>query len=174
MGRNPNIPAYEALLKEAARLGITVNSYAAGDHFHFGGAQIDVLAPAAGYVPGLSASNDDSLVLHVSYGHTSVLLEGDAEAASERQMLGEDLHADLLKVGHHGSKTSTNPRFLAAVSPSYAVISVAARNPFGHPKWDTLDHLQQNRIRTFRTDAEGATSFYLDGNSVSAKPFGAQ
>ena len=91
--------------------------------------------PAAGYVPGPGASNDDSLVLHVSYGQTSVLLEGDAQAASEQHMLGEALHSDLLKVGHHGSKTSTTPRFLAAVAPSYAIVSVAHHNPYGHPKW---------------------------------------
>ena len=174
VGRNPNIPAYVALLAAAARLGIAVESRTAGDHFDFGGARVDVLAPAAGYVPGPSASNDDSLVFHVSFGHTSVLLEGDAQAASEQQMLGESLHADLLKVGHHGSKTSTTPRFLAAVSPSYAVISVARRNPYGHPKWETLDHLQKDRVRTFRTDAEGATTFYLNGNSVSAKPLAAR
>jgi competence protein ComEC len=170
VGRNPNIPAYAALLAEAQRLGIQVDSIAAGDHFAFGGAQVEVLAPPPGYIPGPTATHDDSLVLHVSYGHTSVLLEGDAQAASERLMLSEGLHADLLKVGHHGSKTSTTPAFLAAVAPTYAIISVAHRNPYGHPKWEVLDRLQEERIRTFRTDALGATSFYLNGSSVSAQP----
>jgi len=170
VGRNPNIPAYEALLAEAQRLGIPVESIAAGDHFAFGGTQVEVLAPPAGYTPGPTATNDDSLVLHVSYGHTSVLLEGDAQAASERLMLSEGLHADLLKVGHHGSKTSTIPPFLASVAPTYAIISVAHRNPYGHPKWEVLDRLQEGHIRTFRTDALGATSFYLDGTSMSAQP----
>jgi competence protein ComEC len=170
VGSNPGIPAYEALLDEAHRLGIPVESLAAGDHFAFGGAQVQVLAPAAGYVPGPAASNDDSLVLHVALGGTSVLLEGDAQAASEQQMLGEGLHSDLLKVGHHGSKTSTTPRFLAAVAPTFAIISVAHHNPYGHPKMEVLDRLQDEHIRTFRTDAEGATSFYLNGSSVSAEP----
>jgi competence protein ComEC len=170
VGSNPGIPAYEALLDEARRLNIQVKSMAAGDHFEFGGAQVEVLAPPAGYVPGPGASNDDSLVLHVAYGQTSVLLEGDAQAASEQHMLGEALHSDLLKVGHHGSKTSTTPRFLAAVAPKYAVVSVAHRNPFGHPKMEILRRLQDDHVRTFRTDALGATSFYLDGSSVTAQP----
>jgi competence protein ComEC len=133
-----------------------------------------VFAPPAGYVPGPGASNDDSLVLHVAYGQTSVLLEGDAQAASERQMLAEELHADLLKIGHHGSKTSTTPRFLAAVAPTFAVISVAHRNPYGHPKLEILQRLQYDHVRTFRTDALGATSFYLNGGSVSAEPLAAR
>jgi competence protein ComEC len=143
---------------------------AAGSSFAFGGARVDVLAPSIDYTPGAAASNDDSLVLHVAYGRTSVLLEGDAQAASERQMLPEELHADLLKIGHHGSKTSTTPRFLAAVAPTYAVISVAHRNPYGHPKLEILHRLQDDHVRTFRTDALGATSFYLNGSSVSAEP----
>jgi competence protein ComEC len=169
VGNNPDIPAYAALLEEARRLNIPIQSMEAGDHLDFGGARVDVLAPADDYNPGPAASNDDSLVLRVGYGRTSVLLEGDAQVASERRMLAQDLHADLLKVGHHGSKTSTTPQFLAAVAPSYAVISAAHRNPFGHPKREILDRLQQDHVRTFRTDSLGATSFYLDGTSVSAE-----
>lgn len=174
VGTNPEIPAYEALLSEATRLDIPVEAMAAGSSFAFGGAQVNVLAPAIDYVAGAAASNDDSLVLHVAYGKTSVLLEGDAQAATERQMLAEELHADLLKIGHHGSKTSTTPRFLAAVAPTYAVISVAHRNPYGHPKLEILHRLQDDHVRTFRTDALGATSFYLDGRSVSAQPLAAR
>ena len=113
-------------------------------------------------------------MLHVAYGHTSVLLEGDAQAPSENHMLSEALHSDLLKVGHHGSKTSTTPRFLAAVEPRYAIVSVGHHNPYGHPKIEVLDRLQGAHIRTFRTDAIGATSFYLDGISVSAQPVAAK
>jgi competence protein ComEC len=174
VGTNPEIPAYELLLAEANRLDIPVEAMAAGSSFAFGGAHVDVLAPAIDYTAGAAASNDDSLVLHVIYGKTSVLLEGDAQAASEQQMLAEELHADLLKIGHHGSKTSTTPRFLAAVAPTYAVISVAHRNPYGHPKLEILHRLQDDHVRTFRTDAIGATSFYLDGRSVTAQPLAAR
>jgi competence protein ComEC len=174
VGTNPDIPAYQALMEEARRLDIPIEAMAAGSSFAFGNAQVDVLAPSPDYMPGASAGNDDSLVLHVAYGKTSVLLEGDAEAPSERQMLSEPLHADLLKVGHHGSRTSTTSRFLAEVAPTWAVISVAHRNPYGHPKREVLQRLQDNHVRTFRTDAMGATSFYLDGNSVSAQPWAAR
>jgi competence protein ComEC len=143
---------------------------AAGSGFDFGGTRVDVLAPPVEYLPGEEASNDDSLVLHIAYEKTSVLLEGDAQASSERQMLGEPLQADLLKVGHHGSKTSTIPPFLAAVQPRYAVISVARHNPYGHPKLEVLDRLQRAHILTYRTDAVGATSFFLDGQTVRAEP----
>jgi len=174
VGTNPEIPAYQALLAEARRLDIPVEAMAAGSSFAFGGTQVDVLAPSADYTPGAGANNDDSLVLHVAYGKTSVLLEGDAQAASERQMLSEQLHSDLLKVGHHGSRTSTIPPFLAKVAPAYAVISVAHRNPYGHPKWEVLRRLQDDHVRTFRTDAMGATSFFLDGSTVTAQPMAAR
>jgi competence protein ComEC len=174
VGTNPEIPAYQALLAEAGRLDIPVEAMAAGSSFAFGGAQVDVLAPSTDYTPGANASNEDSLVLHVAYGKTSVLLEGDAQAASEQQMLTEGLHADLLKIGHHGSRTSTTPRFLAAVAPTFAVISVAHHNPYGHPKLEILHRLQDDHVRTFRTDALGATSFYLNGTSVSAQPLAAR
>jgi competence protein ComEC len=174
VGNNPGIPAYRALLAEAHGLGIPVVSMTAGNQFAFGGTHVEVMSPAASYHPGATATNDDSLVLHVAFGQTSVLLEGDAQIASEQQMLGEDLRSDLLKVGHHGSRTSTSPRFLAAVSPSYAVISVAQHNPYGHPKMEILQRLQDQHIRTFRTDALGATSFYLNGKSLSAQPLAAR
>jgi competence protein ComEC len=174
VGSNPGIPAYESLLDEAHRLGIPVLAMAAGSQFPFGGAQVEVLAPAVDYLPGATATNDDSLVLHIAYGKTSVLLEGDAQASSEQQMLSESLHADLLKVGHHGSRTSSTPGFLAAVAPSYAVISVAHRNPYGHPKKEVLERLQDGHVRTFRTDALGATSFYLNGKTVTAQALAAR
>ena len=86
---------------------------------------------------------------------------------SEDRMLAEGgLHADFLKVGHHGSRTSTTPDFLAAVSPAWAAISVGRRNFYGHPRQEVLDELQSARVRTFRTDTLGLSTFYLDGNSV--------
>jgi competence protein ComEC len=77
------------------------------------------------------------------------------------------LHADLLKVGHHGSKTSTTPAFLQAVSPSYAAISVGRHNYYGHPKLETLKKLEDVHARTYRTDLLGASTFYLDGTRVT-------
>ena len=92
------------------------------------------------------------------------MLEGDAETPSENRMIAEGLHhSDLLKIGHHGSRTSTTPPFLAAVSPSYAVISVGSRNLYGHPRREVLEELQSGHIRAYRTDTLGISTFYLDG-----------
>ncbi len=97
-----------------------------------------------------------------------MLLEGDAERIVEQRIETlYDLHADLLKVAHHGSSTSSIPDFLSAVHPRWALISVGARNHFGHPKIDVLKRLQEAGIATYRTDLNGAVTFYLDGKNVS-------
>jgi competence protein ComEC len=168
VGRNPDSAAYNRLQREAKTLGIRTQQHAAGDFFRFGSTEMRVLSPAVGYLPKNTPSNDDSLVLRVSYGDTSALLEGDAEAPSETRMVAlGGLHSDLLKVGHHGSKTSTTPGFLAAVSPSYATLSVGQHNYYGHPKLETLQKLESAHVRTYRTDLLGASTFYLDGKHVT-------
>jgi competence protein ComEC len=77
-----------------------------------------------------------------------------------------DLSSDLLKVGHHGSKTSTLPPFLARVAPHFAVISVGPFNSYHHPRWETLDKLQMEGARTWRTDLLGVSTFYVDGTGA--------
>jgi competence protein ComEC len=169
VGHNPPIPAYQQLLSQAASLGIRVRSFSAGETMSFGGTTVHVLAPAPGYQPRDTATNDDSLVLHLAYAGHSALLEGDAEAPSETAMLSlpaSDLSSDLLKVGHHGSKTSTIPPFLARVAPHLAVISVGPYNSYRHPRWETLDKLQVEGARTWRTDLLGISTFYIDGTGV--------
>jgi competence protein ComEC len=169
LGPEPDVPVYENLLESAAHAGTHVSRFVAGDAFTFDGVSIHVLAPARDYQPGPTPTNNDSLVLRVSYGNTSALLEGDAEAPSEARMVANgNLHSDLLKVGHHGSRTSTTPAFLAAVSPSFSAISVGRRNFYGHPRREVLEELQANHIRTYLTDMLGMTTFYLDGEHVTA------
>jgi competence protein ComEC len=122
-------------------------------------------------VPGAAPVNNDSLVLHAAYGATSVLLEGDAEAPVEQAMLVEQgLQSTLLKVGHHGSLTSTHPDFLARVAPRWAIISCGLHNRFGHPRQEVLEELQAAHVRTYRTDINGATCFSLDGKAVTPEP----
>jgi len=167
VGNNPPIPRYQALLAEATELHIPVRSYFAGDAFSFGGARVEVLAPFRGVAASTSHPNDNMLVLRIAYGATSVLLTGDAEAPIEQAMLAEpDLKSTLLKVGHHGSITSTQPEFLARVAPQWAVISCGLHNRYGHPREEVLEELQQSRVRTFRTDIDGASCFMLDGKAV--------
>jgi len=169
IGNNPHSEAYDSFLAEAGEIGALTEHRVAGDHFQFGAAEVEVLAPDGSYLPGLTATNNDSLVLRIQYARTSALLEGDAEAASEQRMIAEGLqHSDLLKIGHHGSRTSTTPPFLAAVMPSYAVISVGGRNLYGHPRREVLEELQTGHIRSYRTDTLGISTFYLDGIRVAA------
>jgi competence protein ComEC len=168
VGNNPRFSAYNALLDEAAALHVNVRSLRAGDAFAFGSTQVSVLAPFRDYQPGAEPTNNDSLVLHVAYGATSVMLEGDAEAPIEQAMLAEPgLASTLLKVGHHGSITSTRPEFLARVAPQWAVISCGLHNRYGHPREEVLKELEDAHVRTFRTDIDGISSFRLDGKIVA-------
>jgi competence protein ComEC len=112
--------------------------------------------------------HDASLMMKISYGNTSALLEGDAERKTERQVAEEQPQADLLKVGQHGSATSTWPEFLSALHPRFAVISVGTRNVYRHPRWDVLSRLAESKVSTYRTDMDGAVTFYLDGKNVSS------
>jgi competence protein ComEC len=106
-------------------------------------------------------------VLHVTYGAGSVLLEGDAEKRVEEQIATQQPRADILKVAHHGGTTSSIPEFLQAVRPRMAVISVGDRNTFGHPRIEVLGRLESLGITTYRTDLDGAVSFYLDGRGLT-------
>jgi competence protein ComEC len=170
IGLLPPSRALENLIAEANQLGIKVVRHWEGDEFNLGGAKVDVLFPPEDWPVGLEPKNNDSMVLQVSYGKTSVLLEGDAEKAVERRIA--TLHhprADLLKVGHHGSATSTTPEILQSVKPSYAVISLGFRTSFGFPKADVLQRLQASGVRVYRTDLDGTVTFYLDGRSVTPR-----
>ena len=131
-------------------------------------------------VPGLSgiflAPNSDhyedlnnySAVLKITLGKVSFLLTGDAQAVSEAEMLksGQDLQATVLKVGHHGSSSSTTSAFLKAVSPKYAVISVGVNNDYGHPAQVTLDRLAKAGVQVYRTDRNGTIVATSDGDTV--------
>ena len=107
--------------------------------------------------------------MKLTWGNTSALLEGDAERPTEQRLVEQHPEADLLKVAHHGSATSTRPDLLAAVHPKFAVISVGARNVYGHPRREVLSRLQESDVKTYRTDLDGAVSFYLDGKVVSPR-----
>jgi competence protein ComEC len=171
VGNNPHVAVYNALLAEATALHVRVRSFRAGDAFAFGSTKVNVLAPFRDYQPGAEPANNDSLVLHVAYGATSVMLEGDAEAPIEQAMLAEQgLASTLLKVGHHGSITSTRPEFLARVAPQWAVVSCGLHNRYGHPREEVLKELEDAHVRTFRTDIGGISCFRLDGRTVAQEP----
>ena len=178
---DPNSAPYRALLAEAAALGIKVRHLRAGDALAFDTIAIHVLAPTPAYANPGPPINNDSLVLRLQYGQSSALLEGDAEAPSEHQMVATALSGNpaaalgpdtLLKVGHHGSRTSTTPEFLSLVNPQAAVISVGAQNTFGHPRPEIIARLAAAHTRLYRTDRFGLTTFLLtpDGRIAASNP----
>ncbi len=163
-------PVYAGLLAGVRARGIPVLGPRdlCGAPRRAGGATIEVLAPCPTFGPDASA-NDSSLVLRISYGSRAVLLVGDAEHEEERALLAlapGSLRADFLKVGHHGSRTSSSPDFLAAVRPSVAAISAGVRNRFGHPHPRTLAALEALGIEALRTDRGGAIVWETDGLRV--------
>jgi len=166
----PRSAEMDAVLAQARTQKTELKEFREGACFDFGGAGVEVLAPPRDWRPGRRPQNNDTLVLKLSYGDTAALLEGDAEKRIERRLAANgNAHAELLKVGHHGSATSSTATFLAAVHPRYAVISVGARNPFGYPRQKVLARLEGSHVATFRTDVQGAVSFYLDGHDVEPR-----
>ena len=110
------------------------------------------------------------MVLHLQYGNTSALLVGDSHKLIEEILEQQQPRADLLKIGHHGSLTSSSPEFLQAVNPGFAVVSAGYYDRFRHPRPEVMHRFAERNVRTFRTDLAGAVSFYLDGTTVSAQP----
>ena len=170
LGPAPDTPALAALRRQCSELGVTVVERRGQDGFRFGGAEFSVLSPPPDWPLSSQPRNNDSLVLRVSYGHTAVLLEGDAEKRMEKGIAEQQPRSDLLKVAHNGSNTSTTAALLQAVEPRYAVISVGTRNPFRHPRPEVLGRLAAAQVATYRTDTEGAVTFYLDGERVTPSP----
>jgi competence protein ComEC len=157
--------AFRALLASPAERGVTIRRLAAGDAFLAGASRLQVLLPPPGYLAGPEASNDDSMMLRVGWGGDEMLLAGDAQAAGERWLLqqGVPLASALLKVGHHGSASSSTAAFLAAVHPQAAVISVGRANVYGLPAPAVVARLRAAGARVFRTDRDGAIQCRFEG-----------
>ncbi|MFA5746921.1 MAG: ComEC/Rec2 family competence protein [Candidatus Paceibacterota bacterium] len=138
----------------------------AGGTIVAGKVRLSVLYPAEGSASG-AADNDDSLVARLDYGENSFLFCADISAKGEKELVGssQDISAQVLKVSHHGSKSSTSEIFLEKVSPETAVIQVG-RNSFGHPAEETLTRLEKFGINTLRTDIDGDVKFVADGRNL--------
>ncbi len=159
---------YDDFLFYADQQGLEVTIPQPGDSFRLGAAVVTVLGPVRSY----AEPNDTSIVLRVELGSTAFLFTGDMETSAENDMLdhwGEafDWTADVLKVGHHGSDTSTGYRFLNAVMPTYGIISVGKDNSYGHPHEVPLSRLQDAGVTLFRTDKLGHILAVSDGSQVS-------
>lgn len=145
--------------------GLSITIPSVGDTIAFGGATAEVLGPVQQYAD----TNNTSIILVVTYGQTRFLFTGDMETSAETDLLdsGADVKADVLKVGHHGSDTSTGYRFLYEVAPTYAVISVGKGNSYGHPHEVPLSRLEDAGCTIYRTDELGHIIAFSDGSNIS-------
>ena len=174
IGRETETPALGQLKQLAERRHVRIEHEIRGQSFLWDGVQVDFLWPQISpeeVAP--SAKNNDSLVVRLQYKERSVLLPGDAEKQAEYAMLSETekLRADVLKVGHHGSKNSTMPEFLESVGPQIAIISAGEQNPYGHPSAEVLERLRESGARILRTDEEGAVQVVTDGHRIRVSCF---
>ena len=156
---------YDKFLYYVDQQGLEVTLPVSGTVLTLGDAQITILGPLKSY----AETNNTSIVLKAVYGETSFLFTGDMEQEAEHDLLeaGLDLKADVLKVGHHGSHTSTGYRFLYEVEPTYAVISVGTGNDYGHPHKETLELYEDAGLPMLRTDALGTVLAVSDGREVT-------
>lgn len=157
--------AFESLVKYVHKQGLELSVPSVGEIFNVGSAKVQFLSPAYLY----ENTNDTSIVVRIVYGNTAFLFTGDAEWDAEHDMVdsGHDLSANLLKVGHHGSNSSSCYVFLREIMPEYAVISVGEDNSYGHPTEDVLSRLRDADAIVYRTDLYGDIICYSDGDNLT-------
>lgn len=163
-------PAYEALMEALSQRHVPLRAAERGRHIDLGGgAVITLLSPPEPPITGSRSDvNANSVVMRLDYGTVGVLFTGDAEAVTERWLLRSHaaLTAQVLKVGHHGSRYSSTAAFLQAVHPSVAVISAGPHNDYGHPSPITLRRLERLDAAIFRTDLDGDITLDTDGRTI--------
>lgn len=161
-----NTKVFEELLLTIKAKGLKINTAAGGlKLIDTKDTKLTLLAPNSSSYDEI---NEYSIVAKLVYKNTSFLLTGDAEAVSEGEILkgNYDIKSDLLKVGHHGGRTSTGKEFLEQVAPKYAVISVGKENDYGHPHKETMERLSSSGIQIYRTDELGIIIASSDGSSI--------
>ena len=157
--------AFENVVKYFGQQGTSITVPSVGDTYSLGDAVVTVLGPTKQY----DEPNNTSIILKVQFGETSFLFTGDQEADAAKDLIasGADLKADVLKVGHHGSNTSTSYQFLREVAPEYAVISCGTDNKYGHPQEETLSKLRDADCTVYRTDLQGDITCVSDGTTLT-------
>lgn len=159
---------FEKMITAVKNEGLSVTTIKSGDgsKINLGdGTKVEIFSPVDDKYDNL---NDYSPIMKITFGDDSFLFTGDAERFVEKQVManGESLDADVLKVGHHGSTTSSSKEFIKEVSPNIAVIPVGEGNDYGHPHKEILDLLENNNIELLRTDLEGTIVLESDGNNI--------
>lgn len=160
--------AFRSFVKYLGKQGKEITVPAAGHCFTLGSASVQIVGPVD-MALATENVNNTSIVLRIVYGETSFLLTGDAETIEEESILdaGYDIRSDVLRVGHHGSYTSTSDDFLRAVSPDYCVISVGKDNAYGHPHDVVLNRITEFGAIVYRTDLDGYIACTSDGDNVT-------
>lgn len=155
----------EDVLQSLKNKNIQVTEAASGETFNLGNGICTILAPVS---RGYEKLNNYSVVMKLQYGETSFLFTGDAESISEKEMMrrGYDLSANVLKLAHHGSISSTSNEFLNRVCPQYAVITVGKNNIYRHPHRSILNRLKNMGIKVYRTDESGTIIAESDGRNI--------
>lgn len=158
---------YLKLMKELKTGKYTLEYSQVGEIYHLGEANIRIIGPI--WENSNGDLNNYSIVLKVSFGQMDVIMTGDAEKEVEKAIIdsGIDLDAEILKVGHHGSDTSTSDEFLDAISPDYALISAKVGNKYNHPVKETMDKLKKREIPVYRTDENGTVVATITFNNVT-------
>ena len=174
-GVNHSIAEYDEWEDVMANKGILRHVAEAGEILDFGdGSRFDIYSPFESFESASPKNIHDAMIIgRFVYASSSVLFMGDAEKSIEYQLLYRSLNSlffildsDLLKVGHHGSKTSSTEEFLQAVSPRFAIISAGKKNRYGHPHQEVLDRLNAQGIKILRTDLDGDIKFLSDGKII--------
>ena len=155
---------YEAFAAAVVQSRAGRRSVARGTRVPWDGVTLEVLGPVPPAVRPLRTRNDDSIVLAVTFGEVTLLLTGDIEAAGEQALAVPP--SVVLKVPHHGSRTSTTEALLGAARPRWAIVSAGFRNHFGHPHPDVLRRLAAAGVRVFRTDRDGSVRVRTDGRRL--------
>jgi competence protein ComEC len=166
---------YRTLLHEVARVGARWQRVRPGETLDVDGVAIEFLAPDSAWTVSLADPNAASTVVRVRYGNVRMLLTGDAEAAGEAWLLArnpEGVRAEVLKVGHHGSRTSSTPEFVDAVAPRLALVSVGVGNMYGHPSPEVMERLTAGGATVLRTDQLGAILLRTDGARIAVEAAG--
>lgn len=174
VARTPkNDPEFARFSQTLAARRIPIQLIGGGDQLWFGNVTMRVFWPPSAQSTELPSQNNDSVVLNVLFGRRSFLLTGDIEARAEEALapFAETLRADVVKVAHHGSKTSSTAAFIGATQPAYAVISVGQSSIFGHPNPEVVKRWVVSGAQVLRTGNSGTITFSTDGNDLSVETF---
>ncbi|WP_252244524.1 MULTISPECIES: ComEC/Rec2 family competence protein [unclassified Clostridium] len=163
---NHTTKTFENMVKALQSKGIKLTAPTVGDTLNVGNATLQFLAPNSSKYEDM---NNYSIACKLKYGNTSYVFMGDAESLSEGEILAKqlDISAEVLKLGHHGSHSSTSQVFLDKVNPKYAIVSCGKENDYGHPHKETIDKLNSKNIEILRTDVSGTIVSTSDGNNIS-------